>query len=1048
MAKSIFQSKTQAKKAAATQKRSNINNKSDNIDMFPSGRATLRGSTDVEVAGAAPIKEQHGIGATTIIKKTSNAIGTSAIKVMPIDTTAIGFKTLRLTNDPIARPALSAQAGKKVAPSKGTISSFNVANISSVTTKKLIASPLPPHGGLIEVPASEYNPWKNTAGVKKVKSADNVMKETVASSVTPDLMPENVAPKVTVPEFPALATPLTSYFNPPSIQPTKMDSKKFNTVGRAKVAKKGSKKSPIVFTASPTARQKLEDARVTQTVHEDTPVAIAQGNTTSDEPPKSYGPTDEKEKIDAGHSESKVDTGVDLADTRATVTSPISGNITEKSSKKSGAVQKKIKAARHRRAAETNLDYIKSAAPIYIEQRPLPKTKEELEDLACDKLKLEANLQMSRSKMIEPLMWVKSKNIDVAEVAKSQWILQDKNGNFLSDDDQKKAANICTQYGAYRSACEALSMAQRAEHALVEAGVKRIFDIAPLVAVTNTAHGLAKSKSGKVPKDKQIIGLRKSHHSSSKSQLPSPPSSGGLFSSDFDFNIADDAPKFDNVSPVSAQKMNFSRTAFDTPIASVQDSGSSSTSNNTVAPLQMTKDSQDAGLAVARETTTEVPPTVELSSKISPVKDHLLSKSTTRLKENTPLQPELKEVPVEQSDHVTLAAANDSDIIAVATDDTSATQINDGDRRTEAPKSVKSVTKDAALNLPHDAILLPPANASNNTSAAHIEADVSPVQQLEPIRVITEVAALKLAHAEALPAQEPEAAIDSNKEVEQNHPDADAQSALNPPSSVRTEEEENSTTAALVLPDNSIEENISLPIDPKEESQSLHNSPLLNAKSTAYGATLPIFVDSDHVPGSGNEPHSGDTTSDMTESSLPVINTGIQLEYSDDDIQALAESTETDMHLETPSIERAASNAAAEQHRAIARHCDTTEIGIYNLRDFFTELGNSSPGKSSKAQVVIAFTKLSSREREELELGAAHGANVVAVLANKRLQHKIKLGSIKLVDFLKCIELGEDDQAEHIAIVKAFEECAKKDAEVGDVDVRLLDVGRELGWAT
>lgn len=876
MAKSIFQPKSQAaKKAAARQQRVDLKVETKTAGMFSHNHASLQSYADIRVAGATWIEKQPGADTTAHIKGTGKPASESTIKVMPIDTNGIGFKTMRLSFDPIsAIPA--ARTDKNFAPLKSSTPSVDV-NVVQPVTAKPIAAPISRQSELVEAPAPKHTAWANTVDLTKVKSAEKLTKALITPPTTPDRIPEPVSlvltstgkpyhfqqsqdSTLTPTEFPALAAPTAPQPNPPRIQPLGKKHNEWTTVGTVKITKKDAEqkkpnKSSKVSTL-PVIEQKLDDVSGSKTVHEDTPTSVAQATATFDKAPKSQDPTGQKANTDALASEPKVDIG-DTA-----VPSTVSTPIAKKSNKKSGAAQKKAKAARYRATAEAYLDDALSTVVESAAKVPQSKDINKLKQLAAGKPSLEEAQQLLRSKLIDLLMWAQSKNIDIAELARSNCILQDKNGNFLSDHDQDKTIELCKEYKVYQDACDGIAKAEATERALAEAeAAQRMFGVASLATVSNAS---------------QKRKVRRSSPTSS-----APPSSGGLFASGFDFKISEDAPKFEKLSPVAIpEKMEFSTTVFNTP----------------------------------------TPPSEEVPTSPLESKDIAVEESVTIIAE---ADKENLDVPAEQPAIVTLEADKDVDLVAPG--ETSATRVDDKTYETTSPE-----LEDALIEEP-----------------------------------------------------------------------------------------------TIVTP---------------EADKELEDAPL----EQSVIATPEADKDSDTVaPDGTSATQMDDTTPEMTELSPSVSHTSNQHAYPEDTSQALTEAVETAFHLMNPSTTK----VKATEDATISQRCRAMEIGIYNLDDYFTELGDSSPLKSSKVQVVAAFTKLSSQEREVLDLGAAHVAHATAILMNKRLQHKIKLRSIKLVDFLGCIEFGESGEATHLAIAKGFEECVKKDAAAGVVDSRLLEVGREMGWA-
>jgi hypothetical protein len=136
----------------------------------------------------------------------------------------------------------------------------------------------------------------------------------------------------------------------------------------------------------------------------------------------------------------------------------------------------------------------------------------------------------------------------------------------------------------------------------------------------------------------------------------------------------------------------------------------------------------------------------------------------------------------------------------------------------------------------------------------------------------------------------------------------------------------------------------------------------------------------------------------------------------------------------TPVIEPATS-------RAIAHPQDmNAQIGITTFRKFLLAFPDAYANTYSRNELVDAFIKLSSIERAELDLGNAHAHEADAVLRNKRLQHRVFLGGIKLVNFLRMLPFDVHDSVSYDEVTKAFGECAQKDKGNDKMDERRLAV--------
>jgi hypothetical protein len=123
----------------------------------------------------------------------------------------------------------------------------------------------------------------------------------------------------------------------------------------------------------------------------------------------------------------------------------------------------------------------------------------------------------------------------------------------------------------------------------------------------------------------------------------------------------------------------------------------------------------------------------------------------------------------------------------------------------------------------------------------------------------------------------------------------------------------------------------------------------------------------------------------------------------------------------------------------IASPCQmNTQIGITTLREFLNALPDAYAATYSRVELIQAFIDLSSTEREELDLGAAHTYNADLVVLSKRLQHRVFLGSIKLAVFLKMIMFNALGETSFGEVVTAFEDCAKIDKENDEMDERRM----------
>lgn len=66
-------------------------------------------------------------------------------------------------------------------------------------------------------------------------------------------------------------------------------------------------------------------------------------------------------------------------------------------------------------------------------------------------------------------------------------------------------------------------------------------------------------------------------------------------------------------------------------------------------------------------------------------------------------------------------------------------------------------------------------------------------------------------------------------------------------------------------------------------------------------------------------------------------------------------------------------------------------------------------------------------EREELKLGRDHNYDQSTVLHGTFLQHRIKIGTVKLVHLLDEFEFDEHECAKYGNLVQALENCAEKE---------------------
>jgi hypothetical protein len=115
----------------------------------------------------------------------------------------------------------------------------------------------------------------------------------------------------------------------------------------------------------------------------------------------------------------------------------------------------------------------------------------------------------------------------------------------------------------------------------------------------------------------------------------------------------------------------------------------------------------------------------------------------------------------------------------------------------------------------------------------------------------------------------------------------------------------------------------------------------------------------------------------------------------------------------------------------------STQIGIVTLHEFLLALHLPSAQFYTMTELIEAFIAMSSYEREELDFGSVHKLDAATVQSNRRLQHRILIGSIKLIEFLKEVRFGTAHVAKAHAVVEAWEMCARRDQEAEELDERL-----------
>jgi hypothetical protein len=102
-------------------------------------------------------------------------------------------------------------------------------------------------------------------------------------------------------------------------------------------------------------------------------------------------------------------------------------------------------------------------------------------------------------------------------------------------------------------------------------------------------------------------------------------------------------------------------------------------------------------------------------------------------------------------------------------------------------------------------------------------------------------------------------------------------------------------------------------------------------------------------------------------------------------------------------------------------------IGMYSLNEFLLELRDSSPGKSSKYNIIIAFNKLAVREATALgSKVATRISSAVSASTHRDAAKSIKLGGISLSQFLKTVKFESNGYiASHAAVAVAFQKCSR-----------------------
>ena len=963
---------------------------------------------------------------------------------MPIDTTAIGNKVLRIVDGrvknstpPPTRPARPAprvnhpaasktDAKSNTSPPRPTVEYRpapvpthnawgNTAGLKEVKSDEKVvdtadtkSNTSPPRSTKMDyrpAPAPTHNAWGNTAGIKKVKAAEKVIEKAADRPTTPEPKPAVVVPEITASGKASLTGTVQTYPLTREALPNLSTSpKKQAQPSSRQAAKKGGKKNKSAAVLNRAMPDKTHDTPKapnnpkktgapakdegvhTKAVSKDTQLLVAAPASAEQvveekvfEKQNEVAPAEAQGKVACYRQSCSSSDSIAANTSQNTSESVPSANKPKK--KPSGAAQKKAKAARRRAAAEANLDAAYAAASLSAEQTTLSKNVEELK-LSSHAItsNFEADQQQLRAKLLENLVVLQNKNIEIAELGEANWILQDKDGKHLSDSDQQVAASVCKEYKVYSLACEAMALSGRARQAVAEIEeAQRMFG-----APATDVFSWEKAKYSQMPKEK-IVEAR---HSSPQ------PGELSMATGNFDFKLDDSAPKFKKAYPIASRKMEFSPNVFGTPDSLTQGSVSSSPLITTIPQASIDSAVDDAENTVAADTKNVSVPTIELASPSSPKEDpaRVLSEvgssdAIITTNQNTPTPGKNEVGIVEQfvndaaSDTILEAPTSPVDSPVPST--------------IEHPVFEAADTTTTANNTPAMQESTPPASSAEELSSVVPATAVGETQDLDVITTVDKDISIPQPKIEEVTTEEDTLVL------------SELSNASTPATDICIDQSNNRVGVVPTMPSN------------------IGNRDAI--KRDPFFATF----NRDNVPKTKTESDSG--IHDLTTSESSVL--------PDDSADTQDHGpTHEEMHNWAQAASRHNGFAPAISDTKTAEKSvrrNTTQIGITTLREFYTSLADPAASSHTKVDLIAAFVAMSSVEREELDLGPIHAHNAKAVLTNLKLQHNIFLGNIKLAEFLKIVDFNANGEATNAAIVQAWVECAKKDAEAEALEAQL-----------
>jgi len=838
-----------------------------------------------------------------------------------------------------------------------------------------------PKGVHAPLPAPPQNAWNNKTGVDAVKTS----KETVVknSSDKPQAVTAEVhtARKVKPSSLQALALGL-----PLPSKPSKQKPKKPKKTGKVSEV---SKEVEIVEVVAKEVTDPISSKSVEVDLHNDTAPIVA----SSDQKGKSHIP---------GSCAGGTDIFAANADTEAPQPAP---QAKAKKNKKSGSARKKEKAARlhaeeDKKAAElraAEAERVKQTA-IAIQSQlagevaagittaikaPFPTDTEKLEKLADRLPGLLAKKQVQHAQLTATMQGLATKNIDVSELRESSIVIEDVNKKTLSEEDQAATVKACKAYKEYQMLCVVVALAKRAEKVVRPVQEKASSD-ADLAAMAQRAFAQASGKDvvvGETVTVETNAGLGKAQDSVLHTTQPN-----------FDFLSGEKAPVFGENVPGDRPKIKFATKVFgqpDTPSSQQVSTQSLVTEANESAEVVPNTDCQNHCTSLIKYT----PPLFALSF-----------------------------------------SKNEAIEIATSVESATASSSN---------RSQTIVVKD--IFMPRVQAFGPaclPAHQCFEAQATFQSLDLRSFTLNSGICLGLNLPDVTLEDTRALPVDNGRSLMPYVPAFALEAPDMDSQLQR----FIKLKNE--LMSMATFLPDSQLKNQMlglaaALPATIDACTSIFHAAPAASSAQCASeesgsDKSLEIVDETEEPTNSSDSEADSDKMPDMSEITPPPDSPCGWHICAEDEIRDFLSAIDTGNETQQPLV-TATRNPKNDN---IPHRAHTTSIGIFSLNDFFAELADSSPNHASKLQVVSAFIALSAREREELGLGGAWAFEVASAMTERRLQHKVKLGSVKLMDFLKEI-VFVDEEASHVDIVKAFEKCAEKDVEA--VDERLVKASRGLG---